>query len=58
MRTIPSYQRAQLESVRRSPWALIVVLAIGVGVLLLTQGEPGAPEPSSRPSVSAGPDSG
>ena len=59
MRTIPSYQRAQQESLQRSKWALIVVLAIGVAVVLLGQGGVGTPEATpGQPSVSAGADSG
>lgn len=59
MRTIPAYQRAQQESLQRSKWALVVVLAIAVAVVLFGQGGIGTPESTpGQPSVSAGPDSG
>jgi len=57
MRTVPSYQQARLESLRRSPWALIVVLAIAVAVMLLGQDGIGTPESTpGQPPVSAAPD--
>ena len=55
MRTLPSYQRARLESLHRSPWALVVAFALAAAVLLLGQEAPGgAAEPTpAQPSVTA-----
>ena len=55
MHTLPSYQRAKQESIHRSPWALLIVLAIVAAVTLLGPGDLGAPaETPGQAPASAG----